>query len=104
MVVVVELTDPLFGGILGIGLFLILKGKWRHALLYVLPPVALHFCHNMGVIVLCDVPWWPAYFMAYTVAILLFSWEYICMFRKTEIPVEKPIMPANVGMKFVRRM
>ena len=48
----VELTDPLFGGIAGIGLFLILKGNWRHALLYILPPVALHFCHNAGVIIL----------------------------------------------------
>ena len=86
----VELTDPLFGGIVAIGLFLILKAKWRHALLYILPPVALHFCHNMGVIVIGDVPWWPAYFLAYIAAILLFTWEYICMYRKTEIQVEKP--------------
>lgn len=100
----VELTDPLFGGILGIGLFLILKGKWTHALLYILPPVALHFCHNMGVIVLCDVPWWPAYFMAYIAAILVFTWEYICIFRKTETQVEKPVMPANIGMRFAHRV
>ena len=79
----VELTDPLFGGILGIGLFLILKGKWRHALLYILPPVALHFCHNMGVIVLGDVPWWPIYFAAYILALLFFAREYICMYIDT---------------------
>ena len=100
----VELTDPLFGGIAGIGLFLILKGSWRHALLYILPPVALHFCHNMGVIVLSDVPWWPVYFLAYIVAILVFSWEYIRMFRKTESQVEKPVMPANGSLRFIRRV
>ena len=86
----VELTDPLFGGILGIGLFLILKGKWRHALLYILPPIALHFCHNMGVIVIGDVPWWPAYFLTYVLAIMVFSFEYIYTHWKKENSVEKP--------------
>ena len=76
----VELTDPLFGGIAGIGLFLILKRKWRHALLYILPPVALHFCHNAGVILLGDVPWWPAYFAVYILALLFFVREHICTY------------------------
>ena len=75
----VELTDPLFAGIAGIGLFLILKGKRFQSLLFILPPVALHFCHNAGVIVLGDVPWWPAYFAAYILALFFFAWEHICI-------------------------
>jgi RsiW-degrading membrane proteinase PrsW (M82 family) len=75
----VELTDPLFAGIAAIGLFLILKGKRLQALLFILPPVALHFCHNAGVIVLGDVPWWPAYFAAYILALFFFAWEHICI-------------------------
>lgn len=100
----VELTDPLFGGIVGIGLFLILNAKWRHSLLYVLPPVALHFCHNAGLIFLNDVPWWPAYFLAYVAAILVFSWEYIRVFRKTEPQAEKPVMPATGCMRIISRV
>ena len=100
----VELTDPLFGGIAGIGLFLILKGKWRHSLLYILPPVALHFCHNAGVIVLGDVPWWPAYFLVYIVALMVFAFEYICMCLKTEDRVERSILSGNGSLRFVRKV
>jgi hypothetical protein len=100
----VELTDPLFGGIVGVGLFLVLKGKWSHALLYILPPVALHFCHNAGVIILGDVPWWPAYFLLYVVAIIVFACECIYGYSKTESPAEEPIMPTNGSLKFVRRV
>jgi RsiW-degrading membrane proteinase PrsW (M82 family) len=75
----VELTDPLFGGITGIGLFLILKGKRLQSLLFILPPGTLHFCHNAGVIVLGDIPWWPAYFAVYILALLFFTCEHICM-------------------------
>ena len=43
------------------------------------PPGTLHFCHNAGVIVLGDIPWWPAYFAVYILALLFFTCEHICM-------------------------
>ncbi|MFZ2655550.1 MAG: PrsW family glutamic-type intramembrane protease [Victivallales bacterium] len=101
---VVEMTDPLFGGIAGIGLFLILNGRWYKASLFILLPIALHFCHNLGVIVLGGVPWWPLYFLGYTSMLLVFAWEYLCISSETESPAEKTILAGNGSLRFLRKV
>lgn len=100
---VIEMTDPMFGGIAGIGLLLILKGRWLMSSLFILPPILLHFCHNVGVIVLGGVPWWPLYFLSYISVLLAFAWEYLCTSSETESPTGKPILAGNGRLRFLRR-
>lgn len=101
---VVEMTDPLFGGIAGIGLLFILKKRWLMSSLFIIPPIELHFCHNLGAIVLGGVPWWPLYFLGYTSILLVFAREYLCASSEAERAIEKPIMAGNGSLRFLRRI
>ncbi len=101
---VVEMTDPLFGGIAGVGLFLILNRRWMLSSLFVLIPVALHFSHNAGIIVHGSVPWWPAYFVGYLSLLFVFAWGYMRGRADVESPAETTVLSVGGSLSFVRKV
>lgn len=99
----VELTEPLLGALTGLGLYYIFNGKWGWASLFILLPVVSQFCHNTGIVLLGDVPWWPVYFIIYALTLLVFVREYVSCSLTENTTVENS-MSGSGSLRYVRRV